>query len=304
LPIEHAIRRVLLAHVERIRALRLVEVEREPHFRSTPACGGGALVLVDRVSLERGEQEPAKPPPRGIGGADVASFDEAEKESLGQVLRVRGIVSAASQVAVERGPVALAELFEGRGGVGIRLAAGSVHHRPSRRGKAAAGGAGAHTSTSSDAARNSSGSRGRRARSVQSADLKSALSGSLRAASADDTDMVSRKRSAAGIVCRNGCRAVSISNAITPSAQRSQAGLTSSPATCSGAMYSRVPRSSPALVLAGARSNDAVRSNVLARPKSSTFGTTPPAWRSRKMFSGLRSRWTSPRPCAALSAAH
>src|SRR5215204_770054 len=38
---------------------------------------------------------------------------------------------------------------------------------------------------------------------------------------------------------------------MTLSAQMSHAGLGSSPATCSGAMYSRVPISNPALVRAG-----------------------------------------------------
>ena len=46
------------------------------------------------------------------------------------------------------------------------------------------------------------------------------------------------------------------------------------------------------------------RSNALASPKSSTLGTTPLAWRCRKMFSGFRSRWTRPWSCAALSAEH
>ena len=54
----------------------------------------------------------------------------------------------------------------------------------------------------------------------------------------------------------------------------SHAGLTMSPAACSGAMYSSVPTSTPASV-PFARSCGHCAPNALARPKSSTFGSTP-----------------------------
>ena len=66
---------------------------------------------------------------------------------------------------------------------------------------------------------------------------------------------VATARAVDGIVDRRmrpcagrGDVAVSISYAITPMAHTSHPGFTSSPATCSGAMYSSVPTSRPALL--------------------------------------------------------
>jgi hypothetical protein len=72
--------------------------------------------------------------------------------------------------------------------------------------------------------------------------------------------------------------------------QRVSAGR---PAACSGDMYSGVPIAMPGLV--SLRSRAASASVVLAMPKSSTLTKSALASRvTRKMFSGLRSRWMMP----------
>ena len=68
---------------------------------------------------------------------------------------------------------------------------------------------------------------------------------------------------------------------------------TASPRICSGAEYPAVPMYIPGRVIA----IEACRS--FAMPKSRTF-TTPSASRTM-MFSGLRSRWTTPIRWASLS---
>src|SRR6185503_3335490 len=72
---------------------------------------------------------------------------------------------------------------------------------------------------------------------------------------------------------------------------------TAPPIACSGAMYSGVPIATPGLV--SWRSRPALR----AMPKSSTLTKSAlPSRETRKTFSGLRSRWTTPAECAAASA--
>ncbi len=68
---------------------------------------------------------------------------------------------------------------------------------------------------------------------------------------------------------------------------------------CSGDMYSGVPMIDPARV--SRLASEAL--GPLAMPKSITFTkSVPSVRRSTKTFSGLRSRWTMPRWCAAPSA--
>src|SRR6478672_10056083 len=107
LAIEHTFRRVVAASFECIGALGLLEIERDGDVPSTAPNGGCALVLVDHVSLERGEKESAKPPARRIGGLEILAFQQSRKKPLGQILRFVAVVTVASQVAVERGPVDL-----------------------------------------------------------------------------------------------------------------------------------------------------------------------------------------------------
>ena len=57
----------------------------------------------------------------------------------------------------------------------------------------------------------------------------------------------------------------------TPNANWSERKSTSSPAACSGDMYSGVPMISPGSVLSVARSPSSSTIDSLARPKSSTF---------------------------------
>ena len=84
---------------------------------------------------------------------------------------------------------------------------------------------------------------------------------------------------------------------MTPTAYRSAAGLTSPLCSISGAMNSGVPTRLPAAV---SRTSS---SRMRATPKSVTL--TKSGWPLRdrsRMFSGLMSRWTMPRECAAASA--
>ena len=72
--------------------------------------------------------------------------------------------------------------------------------------------------------------------------------------------------------------------------------------SCSGDMYASVPLSTPPAnvrVVRSLKSSLASGGGDCARPKSSTF-TRPSA--STMMLRGLRSRWTMPRRCAALTA--
>ena len=74
-----------------------------------------------------------------------------------------------------------------------------------------------------------------------------------------------------------------------------------SPASCSGLMYSGVPNETPAVVTVCEPAPS--RCTVFAIPKSTTFTQSVPSrWRATITFSGLRSRWTMPRWCAAKSA--
>ncbi len=71
--------------------------------------------------------------------------------------------------------------------------------------------------------------------------------------------------------------------------------------SCSGDMYTGEPMM--AWVLVTARS--AVGPDILEMPKSSTLMEGVPSGPLvRKRFSGLRSRWTMPAPCASASASH
>ena len=76
----------------------------------------------------------------------------------------------------------------------------------------------------------------------------------------------------------------------------------SAPIACSGAMYSGVPITTPvvvSLVAATWRSG----SIIFEIPKSSSFTKSlDSSWSSRKMLSGLRSRWTMPLAWAAPTA--
>ncbi|MGC4122506.1 MAG: hypothetical protein QM765_49600 [Myxococcales bacterium] len=85
-----------------------------------------------------------------------------------------------------------------------------------------------------------------------------------------------------------------------PRAYRSARPSISSPTHCSGDMYSGVPTTRPAAVTPGLPEFCAPS---LAMPKSTslTNWVLPPR-RTRKMFSGLRSRWTTLAAWAACSA--
>ena len=71
---EHTLRRVVVAAVESIRALRLLEIEREADVPSSAPHRGCALVLVDDVPLEGGEEESTKPPSPRIGSPEALPF--------------------------------------------------------------------------------------------------------------------------------------------------------------------------------------------------------------------------------------
>ena len=80
-------------------------------------------------------------------------------------------------------------------------------------------------------------------------------------------------------------------NTITaPQAKTSTAGVRRSPSSCSGAMYPTVPMTPLAVT--------EVASTARAMPKSITRGPSA----ASRMFSGLRSRWTTPAPWIAASA--
>jgi len=78
---------------------------------------------------------------------------------------------------------------------------------------------------------------------------------------------------------RNGFTPVSISNRMTPAANRSVRLSTGAPANCSGAMYAGVPNKSPTIVNSEA--------SIRAMPKSATL-TSPLL--NTMMFDGLTSR--------------
>ena len=96
----------------------------------------------------------------------------------------------------------------------------------------------------------------------------------------------------------NGRAPDSISNIVTPSANKSLRASASRPRTCSGAIYPAVPARLENIT--SANSDDVSDGAVfsLARPKSRIF--TPPSAR-RNTLSGFRSQWTIPRACAAES---
>ena len=70
---------------------------------------------------------------------------------------------------------------------------------------------------------------------------------------------------------------------------------TTSPATCSGAMYPGVPSEEPGLVMVFVfPAFSRAASMAFAMPKSETTAVPP----DRRMLSGLMSRCTMPAPCA------
>src|SRR3954465_11854353 len=71
----------------------------------------------------------------------------------------------------------------------------------------------------------------------------------------------------------------------------------SPPRICSGAMYLGEPMKRPACVRSSASPETS-----FTRPKSSTLTLSRSSPRSlRRMLPGLRSRWTTPKPCASRS---
>jgi hypothetical protein len=93
-----------------------------------------------------------------------------------------------------------------------------------------------------------------------------------------------------------------ISYSITPREKMSARASTRSPRSCSGAMYGTVPTIAPSVdrvAVGSVLPAPAGGPTHFARPKSSTF--TRPSSLSMT-FAGLRSRWTTPRSCAAESA--
>ena len=93
---------------------------------------------------------------------------------------------------------------------------------------------------------------------------------------------------------QNGWRAASDSQSTTPTDHTSLSGSASAPASRSGAMYARVPGTSPTAVRVSAPSN-------CARPKSSSRAAIPSPCSSR-MFDGFTSRCTIPVRWACASA--
>ncbi len=96
----------------------------------------------------------------------------------------------------------------------------------------------------------------------------------------------------------NGFRPASAQYKMTPIAQMSvRASTCAAPSVCSGDMYSGVPMSTPMPVL------PAFSPSVnFEMPKSMSLTSRRPGSGScKKMFSGLRSRWTMPLACAAAS---
>ena len=99
-------------------------------------------------------------------------------------------------------------------------------------------------------------------------------------------------RSAGGDLA--GSVPVAISVMRTPSEYRSAAGLSSRPATCSGAMYAGVPIGPSQVVASG------TPSIARAMPKSvTTARSLPPCTGTSMTLLGLRSRWRTPSRCAA-----
>ena len=97
----------------------------------------------------------------------------------------------------------------------------------------------------------------------------------------------------------NSRRPESISCSTQPSAKMSDRASGTSPCTCSGDMYPRVPRIDPGSVGYERVTASALPSSAdvcLARPKSRILMRSSAV---TKMFSGLRSRWTTPCVCAA-----
>ena len=73
-----------------------------------PAPGGGTLVLVDDIALQRRQEESAKASAGRIGGTDIVAFEQTGEEPLRQILGLFAVVSTTPQIAVERRPVYLA----------------------------------------------------------------------------------------------------------------------------------------------------------------------------------------------------
>lgn len=90
-----------------------------------------AVLFVGDEVFQRGQDEGAKAAFGGVGAVEVAAFQEAEEELLGEVLGLIGRGAAAAQVGVERIPVASAERDEGGVGIFTFGIAGGDDQRPS-----------------------------------------------------------------------------------------------------------------------------------------------------------------------------
>ena len=80
---------------------------------AAPLLAMGLVPFVSKIMLQRTEEECSEPPAPGIRVADVVLLDNPFEETLRQVLRRMGIVTAPPDIGIERIPISAAKLFQG-----------------------------------------------------------------------------------------------------------------------------------------------------------------------------------------------
>jgi len=110
--------------------LGILPVQGEGHDTPASLQRLGPLPLVRKEVLERGEQERAEPPLRGIHRLQEIPLQEMCEEGLGQVSGGLGIVASAAGVGVKRVPVGAAQRLERVARLRTRMASRREHHAP------------------------------------------------------------------------------------------------------------------------------------------------------------------------------
>ena len=101
----------------KVAALNLPGIERDRLRAPTAFPGPGLLALLREEVLDRGPQENAEAPPRGVVVFEVPLLDELRELGLSEVPCFVGVVALAADIGVERVPVDTAQCLESLAGL-------------------------------------------------------------------------------------------------------------------------------------------------------------------------------------------
>ena len=252
-------------------------------LRSTTLETGRSLVFVDDVSLQRGEQKRTEPPAGRLGGTDVMTFQEPRKEALRQILRILSLVAVSPQICVERRPVRLAQFGQGSTGLASSghppRSPGSIASSRTRRRPAAWSQGLFKRAQEFECVFRTGRLLGRQGRAQECAHRSGERRCSRCVAGIKGLAIVKRDRPTERMTPRQ--------HLVRDDSQRPDVPCwtTTSPAACSGAMYSRVPTSSPVSV-PFARSIGHLGARTLWPARSrAPWARTPPSPAAAKRYS-------------------